>query len=104
MTEQQLQKKILDYIKSIGGYARKVSNANRNGTPDIIACIEGKFYAFECKVERNIPTQLQIYNIDQIRKAGGVAQVVYSLGAVKEVLINEASKRGETEKILKFLG
>lgn len=48
----------------------------RSGVPDIIACVAGKFLGIECKAGKNKPTALQIHEIEQIRRAGGVAVVV----------------------------
>lgn len=89
MNEQQFQKKVLDYIKSIGGYARKINNANMTGTPDVFACIEGFFFAFECKAEEDEGTQLQQYNIRLIQTAGGEAAVVWNLDQVKQIIHNK---------------
>ena len=43
----------------------------------------------ELKVRPNGPTPLQIYEIEQIRKAGGQAYVCYSVEAVLEVVEKE---------------
>lgn len=89
MKEQQVQKKILDYIKSIGGYARKINNANMTGTPDVFACVHGYFFAFECKAEEKEATQLQQYNIRLIEAAGGTAATVWKLDQVKWIINNK---------------
>jgi Holliday junction resolvase len=44
--------------------------------PDIIACVNGRFLAIECKAGGNKPTALQTREIELIRLAGGVAVVV----------------------------
>jgi Holliday junction resolvase len=44
--------------------------------PDIIACVNGRFLAIECKAGGNKPTALQVREIENIRSAGGVAVVV----------------------------
>jgi Holliday junction resolvase len=48
----------------------------RSGVPDIIACVNGRFLAIECKAGANKPTALQVREIELIRLAGGVAVVV----------------------------
>jgi Holliday junction resolvase len=48
----------------------------RSGVPDIIACVNGRFLAIECKAGGNKPTALQIREIENIRACGGVAVVV----------------------------
>lgn len=89
MTEQKYQKSVLDYIKSIGGYARKINNANMTGVPDVFACIQGFFFAFECKDEEKEGTALQQYNIRLIEAAGGSAAVVWNLDQVKSIIKNK---------------
>ena len=86
-TEQQIQKKILDYIKDLDRcWAVKTINTNKNGTPDIIGVIEGRFFGLEVKAPGNKPSPLQLYQIDQIQQSGGIAGVVYSVDDVKELL------------------
>ena len=48
----------------------------RSGIPDIIACVNGKFVAIECKAGANKPTELQNLEISGIRRAKGVAAVI----------------------------
>lgn len=86
MKEQSIQKKIIDYINTIG-YCVKIVSATRSGVPDVIACINGRFYAFEVKrSEKEDASELQKYNIALIEKAGGSAHVVYSVEQVKEII------------------
>lgn len=47
----------------------------RSGVPDIVACVNGRFLAIECKAGTNKPTALQVREIERIRAAGGVALV-----------------------------
>jgi hypothetical protein len=48
----------------------------RSGVPDIIACIDGKFWGFECKSDSGTATGLQLLEIEKIQEAGGRALVV----------------------------
>lgn len=45
--------------------------------PDILACINGYFVGIEVKAQHGKPSELQLYNIDKIRNAGGFALVLY---------------------------
>lgn len=58
------------------------------GIPDIIACINGRFYGFEVKTEDGRPTKLQESTIRKIKNAGGIALVVRSVDEVKAVIAN----------------
>lgn len=78
-SEKIFENKIKSYLKSIGAYFIKThgDRFSRIGTPDIIACINGKFVAVEVKGEKGKPSDLQLYHIDQIQKAGGYGTVLY---------------------------
>jgi len=52
-----------------GGYGR-------SGVPDDIGCYQGVFVAVEYKANGGKPTALQLKNMDDIRKSGGVALLV----------------------------
>ena len=56
------------------------------GIPDIIACINGRFFGFEVKTATGKTTGLQDAAIRKINEAGGTAVVVRSVAEVKIVL------------------
>jgi len=68
-------KEILDklgayyFMPATGGYGR-------SGIPDIVGCMNGVFFAIECKAGKGIPTALQEREINKIRNAGGHAWLV----------------------------
>ena len=81
--------KIRKYLAGLDGCFFWKEHGGQYGTagiPDIIICYHGQFIALEAKVGRNKPTKLQTATIEQIRKAGGTAAVVYSIEDVKAVL------------------
>lgn len=47
------------------------------GDPDLILCIRGRFVALELKSEHGKLSKLQEYKLEKIRKAGGLAFVVF---------------------------
>ena len=80
--EKLFENKIKRYIESVGGgqvkfFANKFTKA---GIPDILACINGHFVAIEVKSDRGEPSELQLYNVREIRRAGGFAFVLYPSG------------------------
>ena len=87
-SEQQIQTEIIKWLRSRGYYVVKTILAGRSGVPDILTCIQGKFYAFEVKQGHKKATKLQDYNIQLIEKAGGAAWVVTSLDDVKKAINN----------------
>lgn len=72
--------------------------ANRNtpsGIPDILACVNGEFLGIEVKSKNGHSSALQIHHIEQIRKAGGQAFVVYPSGFDQLVDLVDRLKRGK---------
>lgn len=49
----------------------------RSGIPDLLVCVNGYFLAIEVKAQTGKPSELQLWHRDQIRKAGGLAVIVY---------------------------
>jgi Holliday junction resolvase len=80
-------KKTLDEM-GIWHFSPFQAGMGRAGIPDIIACYNGLFVAFECKANGNKPTALQQREIDNIRKAKGLAFVVdeNNVQDIKELL------------------
>jgi Holliday junction resolvase len=84
--ESKIQSKILKELKALNIYAHKNITTNKKGIPDIIVCYNGLYLALEVKRPGGKPTELQMYNIEQIRKSGGVAEIVYSWEDVTKIL------------------
>lgn len=82
MSEKSYENKIKRYLKERGCYRVKYHGNyySENGTPDILACVNGYFLAIEVKAQDGHPTELQLVKIANIRKAGGFAFVVYPSG------------------------
>lgn len=87
MSEQALQKKIIDLLKGYGFDVIKVITCNRKGVSDIIACApNGIFWAIEVKFGTNKPSPLQLYYVSEIAKRGGVAFVAWDVHAVEQAI------------------
>ena len=88
MTEQRIQKKIVDYLLSQGCYIVKVISASKAGIPDILGCYEGVFFAIEVKTPqtRKNVSKLQDYNLNQIRVAGGQSLVAWDVEMVEDFI------------------
>ena len=85
--EQKIQAKIMEYLKSKGAYRVKVDAASVAGVPDILVCYKAMFIGIEVKKSKSSqPTELQLENINMIRQAGGLADVVSSLPEVDWLL------------------
>lgn len=91
MKEADIVKAILRYLKTVPKCFFWKEHGGMYGTagiPDIIACINGRFYGFEVKTEDGKPTKLQESTIRKIKNAGGIALVVRSVDEVKAVIAN----------------
>ena len=77
--ESNFQTKIIKYLESIGAYVVKynASGISKTGVPDLIACVNGTFVAIEVKSATVVASKLQEYNLNQIRKSGGVGLILY---------------------------
>ena len=91
--EATLKAKIRDYIKSIGGYYfAPVQVGMGVAGLDIYACIKGKFVAIEAKAPGkyshplNGCTPRQLFVLNAIHNAGGIAIATDSLEHTKQVL------------------
>lgn len=75
--EKRVKTKVESILKNEGAYYffPATHGYGRSGVPDIIACVNGRFLAIECKAGGNKPTALQVREIENIRLAGGVAVV-----------------------------
>lgn len=87
MSESKVQSKVMKWLKVNNYWAMKVVVANRAGIPDVIACSpSGLFVAIELKYGPGKPSKLQEYNIEEIKKRGGIAFVAWSIEDVEAVL------------------
>lgn len=80
--EKLFENKIKKYLQSKGCYNIKffANSFTRVGVPDILACVNGYFVGIEVKAQSGHPSELQLHNVEQIRKSGGFAYVVYPSG------------------------
>ena len=91
MKENDIVKAVLKYLKTVPHCFAWKEHGGMYGTagiPDIIACVNGKFYAFEVKTAIGKTTALQDATIKKINNCGGHAYVVRSVDEVKVILRN----------------
>ena len=76
--EAKVKAQVKKALDSLGAYyfMPATGGFGRSGVPDIVGCINGKFFAVECKAGNNKPTALQEREMNAIRAAGGVALVI----------------------------
>lgn len=87
--EKDIVRAILQYLRGLPRCFAWKTHGGMYGTagiPDVVACIDGRFYAFEVKQTSGHLTRLQEHTLGKIRAAGGAAEKVVSVGDVKRVL------------------
>lgn len=79
MKEKAFEEKVKKFLKEHGCWVLKTwsNGIQRQGVPDLLVCCNGYFLGIELKAETGHPSGLQLWNIDEIRKAGGFAMVLY---------------------------
>lgn len=90
--EKKVENKIKRYLDSLGSYYLKVHGSAYQpaGTPDILACVGGRFIGIEVKkpVGGRV-SDLQKLKLKQIENAGGVGIIATSVSDVSERLKRE---------------
>lgn len=88
--ESSVKKSVCAKLKTIPDlWFYKTSDRFTSGVPDILGCYQGKFFAIELK-DPDKPSKthhkLQLFIINEIKKAGGIAGVCTSTKEVLELL------------------
>ena len=92
--EKKLQDKAIAYLRGLGIYYLNLygDGFSGKGKPDIIACINGKFVAFELKVgENDLQDDQKIHKL-RIERSGGLHYCPYTFSEFKSIvedLLNE---------------
>jgi Holliday junction resolvase len=76
--EKRVKDKVVAILKSEDAYYffPATHGYGRSGVPDIVACVNGKFLAIECKAGSNKTTALQNRELTAIINAKGVAVII----------------------------
>lgn len=106
MSEADFVRKIVENMKQhIVTYAIRTNTSahGKRGTPDIIACCEGRMVVIEAKLEYNKPTAIQLAELQKWRDAGALACVLthhpgMNIGREVDHLL-EAARQGERDYV-----
>lgn len=80
-----------DLEKIDGCYAFKTQEVGRRGIPDVLGCLNGRFFALELKVGKNKASALQELELRKIGESGAYAAIVYPDGwnqVLMEILVH----------------
>ena len=87
--EGELARAIIQALSArVGGFWCKIHGGpfQKAGLPDIVGCVDGKFFGIEVKMPGKEPTALQARVLEEITDSGGYATWVTRVGqAVSEV-------------------
>lgn len=81
--EKQFENKIKGFLKMQGAWCLKYwagAQFTKSGIPDLLVCVDGYFVGIEVKAQSGTPSELQLYNVRQIKQSGGFAFVLYPSG------------------------
>jgi Holliday junction resolvase len=76
--EKKVKQKVAKLLKEAGAYYffPATGGYGRSGVPDIVGCLDGKFFGIECKAGKNTTTALQELELRKIEESGGITMVV----------------------------
>jgi hypothetical protein len=76
--EAKVKEKVVTILKQLKAYYfyPVTGGFGISGVPDIVGCINGKFFAIECKAGKNKTTRLQDQQLQRIADADGIALVI----------------------------
>ena len=76
--EAKVKKRVREILDLLGAYHFNpiAGQFGRAGVPDIVGCINGRFFGIEVKAGKGKTTVLQEQQLQAIRDAGGIALVI----------------------------
>ena len=87
MKESQIERRLVEVVKRLGGMCLKFVSPGTLGVPDrIIITAKGRVIFVELKTETGRLTKIQRYVIGEMQKRGADARVVKGIDEVKELL------------------
>ena len=87
MKESQIERRLVEGVKRLGGMCLKFVSPGTLGVPDrIIITAKGRVIFVELKAETGRLTKIQRYVIGEMQKRGADARVVKVIDEVKELL------------------
>jgi len=78
--EKNFENKVKKFLKTKGCWSLKYwggASYTKSGIPDLLVCCNGCFLGVELKAPKGRPSDLQIYNLREIDRAGGYAVLLY---------------------------
>ena len=87
MKESQIERRLVEGVKRLGGMCLKFVSPGTLGVPDrIIITAKGRVISVELTTETGRLTKIQWYVIGEMKKRGADARLVKGIDEVKELL------------------
>lgn len=77
--EKNFENRVKKYLKEEGCYIIKHHGGyfSKAGIPDLLVSCNGRFLGIEIKADKGKPSELQIENIKDINKSGGIGLILH---------------------------
>lgn len=96
MLEKEIEKKLVDGIRRLGGRAYKWVSPGSNGVPDrIIVMPGGRILFVELKTSTGVVSKLQKMQIRMLSQMGCDVRVVFGMDGVQDLLDRLTAERME---------
>lgn len=96
MLEREIEKKLVDGIRRLGGRAYKWVSPGSNGVPDrIIVMPGGRILFVELKTSAGVVSKLQKMQIRMLSQMGCDVRVVFGMDGVQDLLDRLTAERME---------
>lgn len=87
MKESQIERRLVEGVRRVGGMCLKFVSPGTLGVPDrIIITAQGRIMFVELKTETGRLAKIQRYTIGEMQKRGADVRVVKGIDEVKELL------------------
>ena len=97
--EKNFENKIKTFLKEQKCWFLKTwgGGYQRSGIPDLIICCNGYFIGLEVKASKGKASELQEWNINKIKQAGGIGLILYpkDFEKFKELIIKLKGGKNE---------
>ena len=96
-TEKKIENECKNILLKHGIYHFKNHGSafTEPGRPDIVACMNGKFYAIEIKKPGGIISKVQEFTKKKIEKSGGFYHFIDDPEDLKNIIIKELTKKDD---------
>ena len=86
MRESQIENRLVQKVKALGGEVRKVKWIGRNSAPDRVVMLPDNTFWAELKAPGEAPTKAQSREHERMRKMGQRVEIIDSLERIEELL------------------